>query len=161
MDALFRQVINVPIVTPNLASFVTPYSSGDVLGGLNTIPLAVMDPKCAAELASLVVLDAANQKSKVDLVFLNGIPANSFGADNAAYALNDADLPLVIGRLSIADTDYVSSGSTNAEATLRGLGLILQAVQASRTLYCIAVSRGTPTYGSASDLSFKLGLKEF
>lgn len=161
MDALIRQVVNVVTVTPNLASFATPYSSGDVLGGLNTIPLAVMDAHSSASVDSFVTLDAANQKSKVDLIFFSAIPANTTFTDNSAYALSDLDLPLLLGRLSVQDTDYVSSGSANAEATLRSIGLILQAAQGSKTLYCVAVSRGTPTYGSASDLSFKLGIREF
>ena len=88
-------------VQPNLASFATPYSSGDVLGSVNTIAGAVNDSKGVSKLDSIVVLDAANQKSAIDLVFSNEAPANSIGADNAAYALNDADLSKVVGRVSV------------------------------------------------------------
>ena len=143
-------------VQPNLASFATPYSSGDVLGSVNTIAGAVNDSKGVSKLDSIVVLDAANQKSAIDLVFFNEAPANSIGADNAAYALNDADLSKVVGRVSVAGADYVSSSTTNAEATLRNIELSMQSIAGSEVLYVAVVSRGTPTYGAATDLIIKL-----
>ena len=147
-------------VQPNLASFATPYSSGDVLGSLNTISDAVAEGKSSCKLDSLVVLDAANQKSAIDLVFFNEAPTTSFGADNDPYALNDSDLSKLIGRITVGGSDYVSSSTTNAEATLRNLELTLQAIAQSKALYVVAVSRGTPTYGSATDLTLKFGLEQ-
>ena len=116
----------------------------------------VNDSKGVSKLDSIVVLDAANQKSAIDLVFFNEAPANSIGADNAAYALNDADLSKVVGRVSVAGADYVSSSTTNAEATLRNIELSMQSIAGSEALYVAVVSRGTPTYGAATDLIIKL-----
>lgn len=143
-------------VTPNLASFATPYSSGDVLGSVNTVTGATNNSKGVVKLDSIIVLDKANQKSAIDLVFLDSSPDNSIGADNAAYALNDADLSKVVGRVSVAGADYVSSSTNNAEATLRDVELNLQSISGSDSLYLAVISRGTPTYGSASDLIIKL-----
>lgn len=150
----------IKAVTPNLASFATPYSSGDVLGSLNTIAAAVSNQGGPCKLKSLVVLDAANQKQAIDLIFLNDVPASSFGADNAAYALADSDLSKVLGRISVLTTDYVSSSTNNAEATLRNLELLFQAIAGSKNIYMIAVVRGAATYGSATDLIIKLGLEQ-
>lgn len=147
-------------VTPAAASFATPYSSGDVIGGANEVVGAALNSGQAVKLDSVVVLDAANQKSAIDLVFFNEAPANSIGADNAAYALNDADLAKVIGRISVAGADYVSSSTTNAEATLRDLELTLQPKAGSKSIFVAVISRGTPTYGSATDLKVKLSVEQ-
>jgi len=150
----------VVTVTPNMASFATPYSSGDVIGSVTKIPNALLDMGYCAKLLSVVVLDAANQKSALDFVFFTQTPANSIGADNSPYALNDADLLKVCGRFSVLTADYVSSGTNNAEATKTNIKLLLEGVPGSRDLYMAVISRGTPTYGSASDLSIKLGLEQ-
>lgn len=147
-------------ITPAAASFATPYTSGDVIGAVNTLSKAVEEMGGAAVLDSIVVLDKANQKSALDLVFFNEAPVNSIGADNDAYGLNDADLTKVVGRISVAGSDYVSSGTNNAEATLRNVGLLLQALSGSQSLYMAVVARGGPTYGSATDLVVKLGFKQ-
>ena len=154
---MIRKVITV---TPDLASFATPYSSGDVMGAANTITDAATDTKGVVKLDSLVVLDKANQKAALDIIFFDEAPAASFGADNAAYALNDSDLSKVVGRVSVATGDYVSSSTNNAEATLKNIELTMQARAGVKDLYCVVVSRGTPTYGSASDLLIKLALEQ-
>lgn len=165
--AVARGLAVVKLMTPNLASFATPYSSGDVLGSVLEIKNAVAGGGCCAILESLVVIDLANQKSAIDIVFFTDNPANSIGADNAAYALNDADASKIAGRFSVAAADYVSSSTTNAEATERAIGLLLQAgpvtplagaQNKNTSLFMAVISRGTPTYGSASDLMIKVGL---
>ena len=147
-------------ITPGLASFATPYSSGDVLGAVNTVSSAALNSGQCDKLDTVLVLDKANQKAALDLIFFSEAPANSLGADNAAYALNDADLATVIGRVSVAAADYVSSSTTNAEATLRNIELTLQPKPGTQTIFMVAVARGAATYGSASDLIIKLGLEQ-
>lgn len=147
-------------VTPAAASFATPYSSGDVIGALNEVTNAVETNKEGSLLKSILVLDKANQKSAIDLVFFNSTLANSPGADNAAYALHDDDVTKLLGRISIAGADYISSSTTNAEATIKNIDLLLQAAAGTSSIYMLVVSRGTPTYGSASDLIIKLGVEQ-
>lgn len=153
--ARFGKVISV---SPDIVA--AAYASGDVVGTVREIPLAVDQSGGCAKLRSLVVTDAGNVKAKLDLLFFSEAPANSIGIDNAAYALNDADLPKLIGRISVLDTDYVSSGSANAEATLRNLELILQAKVKTKSIWVATVARGAATY-AASDLQYKLGLEQF
>jgi hypothetical protein len=152
-----RRNAKVISVTPNLASFATPYSAGDVLGSVLTLSAVALEKNATAILESVVVLDKANQKAAIDLVIFDSSPANSIGADNAAYSLNDADLGSVVGRVSILAADYVSSGTANAEATIKAIEILIQASTKSKDLYLAVISRGTPTYGSASDLIIKLG----
>lgn len=155
-----RKNQKVIAITPVLTSFATPYSSGDVLGAILTVSAVVQDPKGVATLSTVVVLDQTNQKSALDLVFFDDLPASSIGADNAAYGLADADLAKCLGRVSVVTGDYASSGSANAEATLRNLGLMMQAKAGKKDIYVAIIARGTPTYGSASDLSIKLGFDQ-
>lgn len=150
----------VVTVTPAAASFVTQYSSGDVIGAVNEIPLASVSSGLAIKLDTVVVLDKANQKASLDLVFFNENPATSIGTDNNAYALDDTDLTKVVGRFSITGSDYVSSSTTNAEVTYRNVGLTLGLKAKSKSLWMAVISRGTPTYGSASDLIVKLALEQ-
>lgn len=158
-------------VTPNLASFSTPYSSGDVMGSVNTLTNIVQEVRGTAIIESIIVLDKSNQSGAIDLVFFESAPISSIGADNAAYALSDSDLPLVLGRISFVATDYASSSTNNSEATLRTIGLVVQpaaslvsttAVQkipqsTGRNIYMAVVCRGAVTHGSASSLIIRVG----
>ncbi len=145
-------------ITPALASFATPYSSADVLGAVNTVTNAVSFKKGTAILESVVAIDLANQKSAIDLLFFDTLPATTVGDDNAALALVDADARGLLGRVSIAAADWVTAtGSGNAEVTYKAIGLLVKALAGTQDIYMLAVSRGTPTYGTATDLIIRLG----
>ncbi len=156
MGARVRASSALKSVTPDIVA--AAYSSGDVIGTLQEITDAVVDKGGTAILQSIVALDKANQKSAIDLIFFNAPLSVSPGADNAAYSLDDSDLSKFIGRYSLAAANYVSSGTANADLTDRSVGLVLQAAAGKKSLYVLSVSRGTPTYASATDLLYKLGL---
>lgn len=144
------------IISVNLTTSAGIYAAGDVIDSVKTITNAVQNTEGAAMLHSVVVIDKANQKSKIDLLFFDTAP--TVGADNAANAISSADLANCLGRISVLDTDYVTANS-NAEATIRGLALILQSLATKKDIYMVAVSRGTPTYASAAvNVVVKLGL---
>lgn len=155
------------VVTPVLDTNI--YASGDMLGSIQVLTNAMPGDGYLATLASLTVVDAANQKSAIDLLFFNALPTVA-SADNAAISITDAELQAkCIGMLSILSTDWttITSGS-NAVASLKTIGLLLRAKKLATqsggwnlptTLYVVAVSRGTPTYG-AGDLTFSYGIYE-
>lgn len=147
-------------VSPVATSFATPYSSGDVIGAVTEIPTALLDDGASALLKSLVALDKSNSKVALDVLFFNQQPVNSLGADNAAYALNDADLSKLLGRIGVAGADYVSSSTLNAEATYKNIDLVLEGVAKSKSLWMVVVARGAITLGSVGDLTFKVGLDQ-
>jgi hypothetical protein len=148
-------------VTPAAASFATPYSSADVIGGVNTVTDVVDFRSAGCKLISLSVLDAANQKSALDIYFFSDLPATTVGDDNAAYVLVDSDLAKLIGHIHVTAADYVSSSTTNAEVTYNNIQMVLQPAVKSRNIYVLVVSRGTPTYGSATDLLVRLGIENY
>lgn len=152
-----RKVITV---TPNAATFATPYSSGDVVGVLLTIANAVLEVHGAALLESLTVLDKSAQGKALDLAFFDEVPVSSIGADNAAYALADADLAKCIGRVSVVGGDYATASTNNVEGTKINIGLVLQAKPGKKDLYVAVIARAGLTLGTAADLSIKLGLNQ-
>lgn len=149
---------SVVIVSSPTGIVPAAYSSGDVIGAVTALTGAVQDFKGTGVLHSLVMTDATNTKAAIDVVFFQSAPANSIGADNAAYALNDADLPLVLGRFSVATGDWVSSGSNNAEATERGIGLVLKAGANSKDIQYALIARGSITLAAVTDIRIAVGI---
>ncbi len=140
-------------IVPALASFATPYSANDVLGGVNTV-LVLSSPGDGIEtLGSVAVIDKAKQKKEFDLFFFDSLPVIS--ADNAAFDLTDAYALGYIGHVSIAAADYIDSAS-NSFAVAKGVSLKMPDSGGGQTIYCVAVTRSTPTYGSATDLMIRL-----
>jgi hypothetical protein len=151
---LSNLILKVDLVTDTSA-----YANVDVIDGVKTVAHAFIDDGGQALLQSLVVTDKAKQKSDLDIFFFDEAPATSVGADQAAFALADTDLAKCLGSVTVAAADYKDSSAASV-ATLKNIQLMLQAKRGAkaRSLYLVVVSRGTPTYTSASDLSLKLGL---
>lgn len=125
------------------------YASGDLIGG----KLSLVVNKNNGVINTLVLTDAANQKSALDVVFFVDNPSNTVFTDQAALDIHDTDLKLIAGRITLAATDYVSYAD-NAEATVKpnfGYQLV-----SGTTLYACLVSRGTPTYAAATDLQLRV-----
>lgn len=156
MGGLVRTSSKLILITPTVDTNI--YASADVIGTVQTVTAAVLDNGGTCLLESLVVIDKSNSKSALDLVFFNEAPGTTIGADNAAYALVDGDANKILGRISVAAADYVSSSTTNAEATIKSIGLLLAPIAGSKNIFMAVVSRGTPTYGTSADLSIRLGL---
>ncbi len=135
-------------------------ASGDVMSVAAEVAGVALDPGGCALLKSIVLSDNANQKQSLDILFFDSQPANSLGALNAAYALVDADSAKLLGRISVITTDYVSSGSNNAEVTVKNIDLMLKAASRSKSIYIAIVCRsGTPTY-AASSIVMRLGIEQ-
>jgi len=129
-----------------------PYSAGDLLGTLLT---------CAASrvagqgfvIFDATVTDLGKQNQPLDIVFFDGAPSATTFTDNGALDVADADLPKVRGYVNLGTANYCDF-SDNSVASDR----VDRAVNpASGTLWYCAVTRGTPTYGTA-DLTISLGL---
>ncbi len=164
---MIRQPKKLFTVTPNAASFVTPYSSGDVIGAVNKIANAVLDSGAVANLVSLSLMDKADTTGvAMDIFFFDSAPASSVGADNSAFGPTDADMLKCLGAVHIATTDYTASAN-NTIATIKNINLLLEALKpaavtgaSNRDLYCVVVTRGSITLGAASDLVLRLGIDQ-
>ena len=150
-----RRVIEV---TPALANFASAYAANDQLGIVNTLANALSDEKGISKLVSVSILDKAKQKKALD-VFLFDASPTLVSADNDEFEMTDANMLKCIGVVKVDAADY-SDNKNSAVATIQNLNLMLQGVAASTSLYCVLVTRGTPTYGAAGDLVVKLGFDQ-
>lgn len=155
----FTKTITVPVTVTAAA-----YATGNLIGGKITLAGATRNTTDgggtnSAGLNHLRITDKANQKIPLDVVFFNADPANTTFTDHAAVALNVADLPKVVGHVSLVATDYVSlAAATNAVATARNVGMAFSLAANATTLYACLIARGSGTYTSTSDIELLVGL---
>lgn len=130
------------------------YASGDVLADTQAVTNAVRINGGQARLDSIMVIDEDDQGQAFDLVFLSA--NNSLGTENSAVSISDASARDILGFVSVAAEDFIDLGGVKV-ASLKNVGLMVEAVSGSRIIYVAAISRGTGTY-SASGVRLRLGL---
>lgn len=142
--------------TPVLA-VAGAYVSGDQIGAVNAVSGAADWSGGSVLLKSVTVLDAAKQDVALDLFFFSESPTLT-SVDNGAFALADSEmLGKCLGKVSLAATDYADAAAS-ASATKTNVDLVLKAVARAQDIFCVLVSRGTPTYANG-DLKIVLGLE--
>lgn len=153
-----RQIFTV---TPTISNGVA-YTSGDYLGGLNTVANAARFSGGGGVITSVTVLDKTQaQRSAFDIVLFNS--AITATTDNGAWAVSDADMAKCIGVISVLTTDYntafpgtplnsVAFKPDTKTNTLPQAMAIPYYCSGGTSLYVQLLVRGTPTYTSTSDL---------
>lgn len=134
------------------------YASGDVVFAPVEITDAVLNTKGLAYLRTLVVLDAADIKGAIDLLFFDRDPG-SIAALNAAVVLSATQLSYLIGYVVVASADYVTITVANNAVAVKSPGLFLPAKQGSKSFWVAGVARGAIDYVAATDLRIKLMLE--
>lgn len=150
----------VPI-TGNTIGVSGAYVSGDTLGTGNPVAIEVFRANNGSGvLQSITLGDLTKQDGLVDVIFFGSNPSATTFTDNAALDIADADLPKIIGTVSIVAADY-SDFNDNSVATKVGIGLPLLNTSTTATtklkLWLAFVSRDTKTY-SANELSANIGV---
>lgn len=105
------------------------------------------EPGLSSILQSFALVDPANQSSALDLFFFNNNPSQTY-TDNVAFPAT-TDLINCIGVLHVPTTAYiVGKASTNSVASVANIGMMLKpdATAQNRSIWCVPVIRGTPTY---------------
>lgn len=142
-------------VTPTVES--TPdYSAGDTIGGIQTITGAARSSGKPTVLQELVLIDKANQKIALDVLFFDSSPSTpSTGAtttENSAFQFG-VDISKFIARVPIAATDYVTINSIGI-ADLKNIGAVM-VPSGSANLFAVVVAGGTINLASTSDYIFR------
>ncbi len=143
-----KQAASIVDVTPTITTVI--YVANDMVGG----EMAFAIKSQSGVVQSLVVTDLDEEDAALELhLFRKSVtPA----ADHDAAAFTDAEgKASAIGVIVIPAADYIDAGGYSI-ATIENLGINYE--NDSGTLYGYVVTRGTPTYGSTSDLTFKLGV---
>jgi hypothetical protein len=132
------------------------YASGDAIGGLMTFDLSGFKPTTGLLLQAATLYDKAKQSALIDCILFDSNPSSTTFTDNAALAVNAADLGKIIGVVQLSS---YAAFSANSVAYAAGIAVPIQGLPnvASPSLYASLVSRGTPTYASTSDVSLRLG----
>lgn len=139
-------------VVPALS--LTAYSAGDQMGVAMKLSDILDESSDTVVLSSIIVIDKAKQKSKIDILFFDKEPVLT-SVDNAALSISDAEMvEKFIGRASVLDTVYVDTAA-NSDATVGNLNIILQG-RGSGDLWCVLQCQGTPTYLSDTDLMIRV-----
>lgn len=142
---LTSQVVIAPTVTVTAGA----YTPGFVVGGLLSLAGAsrVNAGSGTIQNALVTVKTALNQP--YDVFFFNTNPTNSTFTDNAALAINVADLPSLAGIVHC--TDLVSGGTPQILQSINQVGFKLSA--SATTLYAVIVIRGSQSFASTSAVS--------
>lgn len=130
------------------------YTAGDSIGGLITIANAARVSAGVAILASIQILDRANQKPTGTILIYDANPAAATLTDNAAVVNSTDDLK-VVATIPVATTDYVTI-NTKAYANLRNLAAVVQAASGT-TLYASFTVTSTPTFAATTDMQMVFG----
>jgi len=135
------------------------YASGDNIGGEMTFTKILPDYTGSGTIVSVEILDKAAQAVDMDLVIFTTEPASSYGADQAVFDPADSDL----GKIATVINFGSSTRFAFNDNGVKYIGSIFLPVVSrtsagalSRSLFGQLVSRGTPTFGSSSDVSVKI-----
>jgi len=127
------------------------YTAGDLVGTKLTLSDAFLYGEKEPYLLSITVQDLTKQNAALDFIFFDSDPTGTTFTNNAALDIADADLPKILGYVSL--TDYTSL-SDNSVGSVASIGMAVK--PQGEDLYCAIVARGTPTY-AANELSVTFG----
>ena len=144
------------IQSPTVTVTAGAYHANDNIGGLLTLTNVAESPGVGLRLTQISVVDSANQKAQLEFLFFSSNPSASTFTNNDAPVIHANDVSKYLGRVAVMASDYLTVGA-KAVACVSNIGLALVA-NASRNLYCVILTPGTPTYVATTDLIVNLAL---
>lgn len=143
----------IVVASTGLTVASTAYTDGDILGAEMTFLLPSSATRAIVISASLV--DKADITGAVDLFLFDR--AVTFGTDNAAPSISDADL---LFNLGIIEFPYPKDVGGARLTTIDSLALVVKA-NASSNIYGRLVTRSGHTFfGAAGDLQVRLAISK-
>ena len=132
------------------------YAPGDIVGGMMTFAVAsANDVKVV--ITSVQVLLKSNVTPDLMLVLFNADPSATTQTDNAAYALNAADVFKVIGAISLFPpfAEWQDHGGAKS-ISVRDLNLLCVPVVGTPNILGLLIDKTGVTLGSTTDLQVRL-----
>lgn len=143
------------VVDVTLSLDTSAYGSGDLLADTQAVANAVRVNDGTGILVSLTVIDEDDQGVAFDVYLLSA--NNTFGSENSAPSLSDANARDVLTKIPIATTDYYDVGGVRI-AEVHGLNRVIKGASGSTSIYVAVINgTGTPTY-TASGVKLRLGI---
>jgi len=147
---------NTTIVQVTPAVSLATYTANDCVGGGFAIPGAVRVNAGTGVLQSITLQDLAKKNAAMEIFLFKSTSLTTY-TDNAALDISDADLGNCIGWAEITASDYKSLAD-NSVACVSNLGLPIKSAPATKSLYCVMRTTGTPTYLGTIDLKLTFGI---
>ncbi len=142
------------ITTVTLTAGTTAYSANDIFADTQPIAGAMRVTGGKGVLDSLLVIDLDDQGVDFDFVLMQD--HGSLGTENSAVTIADADALKVLGTVPVLTSDYVDLINSQV-ATLRNVGLPVQATAGTTSLHLGVITRGAPTLQTVDSVIVKLG----
>jgi hypothetical protein len=141
-----------------LSTDTSAYASGDLIADTQQVDAALRVADGKGILQSISIIDEDAQGVALYIIIMK--TSTSLGTENSAPNITDANLTAgFLGIISVATTDYVTVSGTKV-ATIRNIGLPIQAVSGTDDIYIAVLNgTGTPTY-TASGLEMVLGIQQ-
>ena len=147
--------MNLTLTDVTLTLDTGAYASGDLLANTQVVTGAFSVTNGKGILHSVMVIDEDDNGAAFDLYFLSA--NNSFGSENSAPSIADADARDILCIVPIGTGDYKDLGGVKV-AEVHGLNRVVKAVSGSADLYVAAVNgSGSPTY-TASGVKLRVGI---
>lgn len=145
------------IIDVTLTLDTSAYASGDLLADTQVVTNALRKTDGTGILHSLMVIDQDDQGVALDVYFLSD--NQTFGSENSAPSISDANALTILCRIPVATTDYYDLGGVKV-ADLSNLSRIIKAVSGTRNIYVAVVNgTGTPTF-TASGIKLRVGIAQ-
>ena len=139
-----------------LSTDTSAYASGDLIADTQQIDGFFRKTDGTGVINSINIIDEDAQGVALYVIFMS--TSTSLGTENSAPNISDANLTAGFqGIVSVATTDYVTVSGTKV-ATIKNIGLPVQAVSGTDDLYIAVLNgTGTPTF-TASGLEMRIGV---
>lgn len=144
------------IVRPTIAVSLAAYSDGDVIGGAIELEKAMRHTGASGVLQTLLLTDPEEQDPGLEIFLFDSEPEGTY-TDADAFTLDAADLPKLLGTITIASANWASFGGV-ARVKVDGIGLPVKAAKGTTSLWAVIVASGsTPDFAAADDLRAVFG----
>ena len=140
-----------PVVSAGAA-----YAAGNAIGAKLQFE-NILGAKKTGVLHSLLITDRTNvARLPMEVLIFN---ADLTGAvvNRTAYTFDNADVPKLIRRISIAASDYINVGGV-AIVDIRGIGGVLKSTNQDLWVVCVATGAGSGNFTNTTDFNIRLGV---
>jgi hypothetical protein len=159
------RVISASFTRPDNA---TAYAAGDVICNSTSAPVILTFPRATVTqgpsfsiIAQVVMVDSANQSTKLEAELWLFDTAITMDNDNAAFTPTDAELVNLLGIVEL-ETPYVGTVTSGADGNAvyrsSGLSVPIQTKPSDNAIYGVLVARNAYTPVASESFTIKLGI---
>lgn len=152
MKQIGAVTVDSDIIEVDLTLDTSAYADGDLLADAQEVP-NFFGENGVGTITSIMVVDTDDQGIAFDLFFTDD--STSWGTENSAVAIADAQADDIQVVVSVATSDFVDL--VNSQVAFKGNVNAIVKTSGAGNLYVAAVSRGAGTY-TASGLKLRIGV---